>query len=137
MTEFSFEIIRDFDRYPLSEKLKLAETGIGKNQLKQLCDVLELPLGILAGILDVHERTLYIKKSFELCNRNITNEIFGIIEMYTKAYNLFSSQASANNWMKRKRHIFEGKTPLDLAHTFPGRQAVKDELLRLEYGIFG
>ena len=53
-----------------------------------------------------------------------------------KAEEVFGDLEKAHRWLRSPSRVLGGQTPLSLLDTDVGAQAVEDELIRIEYGVF-
>ncbi|MBY0373582.1 MAG: MbcA/ParS/Xre antitoxin family protein [Bryobacteraceae bacterium] len=56
-------------------------------------------------------------------------------DLFAEIVNVFGSQAKANRWNHTPSEVFGGRTPADLTDSVEGRQAVRDQLTRIQHGI--
>lgn len=59
-----------------------------------------------------------------------------MLQIYTEVEQLFGSREEAVRWMNADNPDLGGR-PVDFLHTDAGRQAIRDTLTRIEYGVFG
>lgn len=51
------------------------------------------------------------------------------------AEEVFGEDAKAARWLRKPKQRFDGRTPMDIAHTEAGARLVEEMLLQLDYGI--
>lgn len=59
-----------------------------------------------------------------------------IAEVLAKAVEVFGTQAAAEDWLNQPALALDDARPLELLETEQGAELVKDQLIRLEYGVY-
>lgn len=131
----SYESILNLRITMFTDKIKTVKEGIKKSDLADIREELGLDYGVLSTILGVHERNLYIKKGDETFNKTISDKIMSIAELYSYGFEIFKSKEHFNRWMNTKNRSL-GVVPIDLLDTYVGLEEVRNEIRRMEYGIF-
>ncbi|GEP94527.1 hypothetical protein CCY01nite_07870 [Chitinophaga cymbidii] len=118
------------------EILNHVDKRISKDQLVELKDVICLSYQEIAELLDLTDRTLYLKKSGEVFSVSVSDHLYSLAYLYSSVYRAFMNKARADKWMRRPSKAFRNKTPLALCNTNIGMLAVEEELKRLKMGIY-
>ncbi len=88
-------------------------------------------------ILNLTIRTLYRyrteNKTFDRTPSERILEVIGILE---KGWKVFGSKEKFNMWLRIPSIALGGKAPFEFFDTSTGIQYIKDELGRIEYGVF-
>jgi putative toxin-antitoxin system antitoxin component (TIGR02293 family) len=88
-------------------------------------------------ILNLTIRTLYRyrteNKTFDKAASERILEVMGILE---KGWKVFGSKEKFNMWLRIPSIALGGKAPIEFFDTSTGIQYIKDELGRIEYGVF-
>lgn len=132
----SYESLLALRSMSLAEVNEHVEKGVSKEQLIQLKDVLSLSYADIAGILDLTDRTLYLKKSGEVFNKSVSDRLWSLAYLYAYIYGAFLNREKADRWMRRAFKMFGNKSPLELCKTNVGMLCVKEELKRKAMGIY-
>lgn len=90
----------------------------------------------LSLILGVDKRTLGRKPKAGLWQLAQSDRLAAAAQIYAEVEQLFGSREEAARWMKAGNPDLGGR-PIDFLHTDAGRQAIRDTLTRIEYGVFG
>lgn len=131
----SYETILNLRITMFTDKIKTVKEGIKKSDLADIREELGLDYSVLSTILGVHERNLYIKKGDETFNKTISDKIMSIAELYSYGFEIFKSKEHFNRWMNTKSRSL-GVVPIELLDTYVGLEEVRNEIRRMEYGIF-
>ncbi|MGX5820779.1 antitoxin Xre/MbcA/ParS toxin-binding domain-containing protein [Chitinophaga lutea] len=131
----SFESIRDLQTVIFTEREKLVNAGISKDQLAALKEIFAFDYNTLSGLLSVTDRTLHLKKGEETFSHIISDRIMAIVELYSYGYTVFGERQLFHHWMKTPQAAFADRAPLEVIKTHPGLLQVREELSRMRRGI--
>ena len=95
--------------------------------------------GLLRQILGITERTLKSEIAKDLSvtlTLEQSKRAQGLSEILFQATTVFGSAAAADAWMTRKAIGLDRKMPLELIMTPEGCLALRDYLVRIEYGVY-
>jgi len=116
---------------------KLIREGFPYKAGNHVRGLLDLPLPIFAGIIDVSERTLArVRKSpHQRLSAVASDRLYRLARIFSIACDVLEDEEKAKEWIRRPQVGLGGKTPLDLLHTGAGAKEVEDLLWRIEYGV--
>ena len=99
--------------------------------------LLNLPLPIFAGIIEVSERTLArVRRSpHQRLSVVASDRLYRLARIFSIACEVLEDEEQAKMWIRHAQVGLGGKTPLDLLHTEAGAKEVEDLLWRIEYGV--
>lgn len=116
---------------------KLIREGFPYKAGNHVRGLLNLPLPIFAGIIEVSERTLArVRKSpNQRLSAIASDRLYRLARIFSIAYEVLEDEEKAKEWLRRQQVGLGGKTPLELLHTEAGAKEVEDLLWRIEYGV--
>ena len=111
--------------------------GLGIKEFKKLIDQSELNISEWSQLLDVPMRTLqrYLKND-KLLKSSISDLVIEYKEIEREGIEAFGKQDKFVHWLKRENWVFNNYRPLDLFKSFIGRELIREEIHRIEHGIF-
>lgn len=65
-----------------------------------------------------------------------SDHFFRVAEVFRSAEEIFGSDEKANRWMGQVSPVLGGRKPKELLDSSAGVDAVKDELMRIAYGVY-
>ena len=80
-------------------------------------------------------RTILRRKEGKL-NKEHSGATLNLIEVTEMASKVLGSRAAAENWLHEAALALDGRKPMELLSTGPGANLVKDQLTRMEYGVY-
>ena len=116
----------------ISKKFKI-------NNAKKFIEFTKLSLEQWAHILPVSKSTLQrnLKNNNKLLEFEITEPLLEIGEIYYIGLSAFDKNKDRlNKWFMTENSYFKGKKPIDIMNSHKGRDMIKRELYRIEYGVF-
>lgn len=116
--------------------IELARRGISKKSLLKLSEAAGLSLKELAGILPVSLRTLQRYRDDDLLDQAVSEHAILIAELFSDAVDVFGLPQSAQNWLHSPLVGLGGVEPVSLLDTGFGIRIIREELGRLEHGVF-
>jgi len=118
------------------EKVDLINAGISKKQLLELKNRYGFTLDTLSKILDITDRTIQNKSNDFKFKGNVGEKILGLSELYSYGMEVFQDRDKLRGWLSTPNPILNNKSPVELFLTNAGMQQVKQELGRIDYGIY-
>lgn len=118
------------------ELIGLAEEGLPKESIDSLMQTLELSLKEFAELLPISLRTLQRQKKNEKLDKYTSVHLIEIAETIARGIEIFNSKDKFLNWLKRPNIALGGIYPLDLLSTSLRIQLLREEIERIEYGLF-
>jgi putative toxin-antitoxin system antitoxin component (TIGR02293 family) len=115
--------------------IALSDHGVTKDALLNLARYLSLPLGQLAQLLPISERTLQRYARNRHFNRVVSEHILHIAEVAAKGIEIFGDKDDFLSWMNIPSVALGNKKPLSLLSSRFGTEMVLDELGRMEHGV--
>lgn len=116
--------------------MELGSVGVTKRSLSHLTSLLSLSMKQMAELLPVTERTLQRYRSDHHLNRNVSEQIIHIAEVFAKGIEVFDEKTKLLLWLNAPHRVFSGKTPLSMLTSRFGVGLVLDELGRIEFGVY-
>jgi putative toxin-antitoxin system antitoxin component (TIGR02293 family) len=118
------------------EIIELSRKGLPKRAADILSKGVSLTDREMARILNLSERTFHRYRPETMLDTATTERLLQLVSLYQKGEEVFESLENFKRWMRRTLGLFDNKSPLDLLDTTTGFQLVKDELGRIEYGVY-
>jgi len=127
---------------PLESELDLVElvrSGLSRTALFHLASKLKLTLPEISQIFHLSERTLQRYRQGveeqQLLDSSVTDRLVALAELYAYGRDVLGEEYFLS-WMQRSLSTLGGKSPKELLFTTVGIDLVKDELGRIEYGVY-
>ncbi|MFD1628391.1 antitoxin Xre/MbcA/ParS toxin-binding domain-containing protein [Pseudopedobacter beijingensis] len=120
----------DFDVMELTRK------GLPKKAIMALAKKISFPIQELARVMHISERTFQRFDEKELVKPEYSEKAIELARLYLKGEEVFGSLERFKTWMKTPSVFFRNETPVSLLDTSIGFSLVKEELGRIEHGIF-
>lgn len=116
---------------------KLIREGFPYKAGSHVRDLLNLPLPVFAGIIEVSERTLARVRTSpnQRLSTVASDRLYRLARIFSIACEVLEDKGKAGEWLRRQQTGLGGKTPLDLLRTEAGAKEVEDLLWRIEYGV--
>jgi putative toxin-antitoxin system antitoxin component (TIGR02293 family) len=96
-----------------------------------------LPVGTIAGLLRIPQRTLMRRKAKGRLRPDESERLLRVSGIFERALELFEGDANAaRRWLVTPRGALDGQAPLDYARSEIGAREVEDLIGRLEDGVF-
>lgn len=92
----------------------------------------------VAKVVGVSDRTLrrHREKPETPMSSDVAGKTLLFAQVLAQAVQVFGSQADAEEWLNRPALALANARPIELLQTVQGADLVKDQLVRLEYGVF-
>jgi len=116
--------------------VELARRGISKKSLLQLSLAANLSLKELANILPVSLRTIQRYSNDDLLDPAVSEHAILIAELISDAGEVFNTQEAVQSWLHSPLIGLGGVKPVALLDTGFGIRLVRNELGRLEHGVY-
>ncbi len=89
-----------------------------------------------AAFLHLSERTFQrYKKEGKTFSSLYSEKILEVMILYMKGIDVFGDKDNFNTWLEHKNIALGGIKPKDLLDSSFGIELIKDELMRIEYGV--
>jgi putative toxin-antitoxin system antitoxin component (TIGR02293 family) len=118
------------------ELITLAEEGLPKDAIDSLMNNLELSLKDFAELLPISLRTLQRQKKNEKLDKYTSVHLIEMAEIIARGIEVFNSKEKFIRWMKRPNIALGSILPMDLLSTSLRIQVLREELERIQYGLF-
>ena len=143
--QIKYKIIKDFlggeglVKEPINNQydlIKLTRQGLSKKQLLFLAKKLSLSLNEISKILPLSIRTLQRYRKDHILNPDVSDQIILIAELYSIGLNVFGELEKFSKWLRNPNTALSNHCPIDLIDTSFGIELIKDELGRIQHGVF-
>ena len=116
---------------------RLIRDGLPYKAGNHVRGLLNLPLPVFAGIIEVSERTLARVRNSpgQRLSTAASDRLYRLARIFSIACEVLEDEEKAREWLRRAQVGLGGKAPLDLLHTGAGAKEVEDLLWRIEYGV--
>ena len=118
------------------ERLSLIQSGFSKVLLLKLKERYAFSLQTIAKILNITDRSIQNKPKGFRFTGNIAEKIFGLSDLYSYGIDIFEDRDKFRKWLDTPSPILNNKRPIELFLTQLGMQQVRQELARIDYGIY-
>ncbi len=116
--------------------MELARQGLVRSAMDSLAQLLEVSTKDLVQYLPISERTLQRYDENKKLSPELSDHLIQIAKVYARVVDVFGDRARAVEWLKYPSHALGGVTPMSCLDNFSGIELVKDELGRIEYGVY-
>lgn len=111
--------------------------GLNFRSFKYVLENLPLSLNEWSEILHSTLRTIQrIQTEKRDLNSTQSEKLIEVSLLFEQGINVFGSKEKFINWLSRKNIALGGTSPRSLLDTYSGIKMIKDELVRIEHGIF-
>ena len=118
------------------QKINLVDQGIVKDDLYRFKERVGWDYNQLANILGVARAKLIAKKGEERFDKQVSERIVSLADLYTYGYEVFEDEERFNSWIFSANHALAGLAPFDYLDTQFGREEIKDLIGRIDYGVY-
>ena len=126
--------LRSFDTPGLVKRL---EDGISYAAFERLRSSLGLTARDLAGLIQIHPRTLARRKGLGKLRPDESDRLVRVARVFGRAIDLFEGDAlAARRWLAKANAALEGVSPFEMVTSEVGAREVDDLIGRLEHGVF-
>jgi putative toxin-antitoxin system antitoxin component (TIGR02293 family) len=131
------QLAQKFGKYKLGNRLainQIARKGIETTVFYGFAHMVNIPEKTLAGLLNVHPRTIQnYKEQHKSLQPAESEHLLKLIDLFAKGEEMFGDLAEFNSWLKKP--FWNGKeTPQDWLITPGGVDLVAEEVERLAHG---
>lgn len=116
--------------------ISLSRKGLSVKQLKKILTFTNLSIKDIAAIISVSVRQLARYDDDKILRRDISAHLILITELYRFGYDVLEHQENFQKWMHTKIRGLGYQKPIELLDTPFGIQDIKNELGRLEHGVY-
>ncbi|MCO5239713.1 MAG: MbcA/ParS/Xre antitoxin family protein [Chitinophagaceae bacterium] len=128
--------LSDLYKLPSAAKIGYIKSGISKFYLVGIKDAINLDYDTLGRILSVSRAKLISKKPEEKFDQLTSERIMLLADVFSYGLDVFEDKDRLTAWLKRPSKALGDKPPIDMMDTLYGIQEVKNELGRIEYGVY-
>ena len=118
------------------QKITLIDRGIPKHDLNKFKERAGWDYNQLSDILDVARAKLISKKADERFDKQVSERILSLADLYSYGYEVFEDEDRFNAWVFSANHALGGLAPFDYLDTQFGRDEIKDLIGRIDYGVY-
>jgi len=112
-----------------------APAGVTKRQLEALARRLKISMRAMATLLRVSERTLSRYDREKLLKESVSEHILQIKRAVDVGEDVFGDPERFLRWLRHSCEALGGKVPIKLLGSITGARLVRDELVRIDYGV--
>ena len=112
-----------------------APAGVTKHQLEALAERLKISMRAMAKLLRVSERTLSRYDPEKLLKESVSEHILQIERAVDVGQDVFGDPELFLRWLRHSCEALGGQFPIDLLGSITGARLVRDELVRIDYGV--
>ena len=115
--------------------IDLSQKGVSKEALLYLSKFMGLPVGQMAALLPVTERTIQRYAPKEHFDRVVSENILHLAEVAARGLEVFEDHDRFKAWIDQPSTALGGRSPKSLLASRFGIDMVLDELTRIEHGV--
>jgi putative toxin-antitoxin system antitoxin component (TIGR02293 family) len=116
--------------------VELSKRGVPKSALSHLAKTLGFTTAHMAEFLPVTERTIQRYRPKQYFKPYVSEQILELAELAAYGLEVFDNQEQFLRWLNEPIKALGGKAPVNLLDTRFGVEMVRNELGRIEYGVF-
>jgi putative toxin-antitoxin system antitoxin component, TIGR02293 family len=116
--------------------ITVSRKGLSVRQLKEILRFTNISLKQIASMVSISERQLTRYTDDKILKTDISAHLIQITELYQFGYEVFEDEENFQRWVNREIRGLGYQKPIDLLDTPFGIQDVKNELGRLEHGVY-
>jgi putative toxin-antitoxin system antitoxin component (TIGR02293 family) len=120
----------------VKDKIDFIKGGASKNDLIKIKDQLDVDYDKLSQILSVSRAKLLSKKPKEKFDQTTSERIMLVSDVVGFGEHVFEDMANFRDWLKRENKALGNKSPIEMMDTVYGIQEVKNEIGRIESGVY-
>ena len=118
------------------QKISMVDKGIAKQALNKLKERSGWDYNQLSDILGVARAKLIAKKGNERFDKQVSERILSLADLYSYGYEVFEDEDRFNAWIFNANRALGGLAPFDYLDTQFGREEIKDLIGRIDYGVY-
>jgi putative toxin-antitoxin system antitoxin component (TIGR02293 family) len=115
---------------------QVGESGISKWSVRNLAEVMGIPLTEMCDLLNISYKTLARKANEDLLDGWISSHSIEIAQTIARGLALFEDKNKLNRWLRKPNRALRGKIPLELLKYPTGIRLVNQIMERIEEGIY-
>lgn len=116
--------------------MEVSRRGLSKKAIATMAHHLGIAQAELFIILHISARTWQRYSDEKLLPQEVTENALQLANLYKQGEEVFGNPEKFKGWMNHPSPVFSGKKPIDLLDTQFGFQAIQDELVRIDWGVF-
>lgn len=116
--------------------MEVSRRGLSKKAIATMAQHIGIAQNELFTILHISARTWQRYTDEKLLPQDVTENALQLANLYKQGEDVFGNPEKFKGWMNHPSPIFGGKKPIDLLDTQFGFQAIQDELVRIDWGVF-
>jgi putative toxin-antitoxin system antitoxin component (TIGR02293 family) len=120
----------------LPDMIAAARRGVPMRALEALVKAMSITLQDMADILPVSYRTLKRYPHDHVLDKDLSAHVLELGRVFVRAIETFGNEERARKWLSSSSQALGGATPLSMLDTTLGAEAVLDELVRIEHGVY-
>ena len=114
----------------------LSRRGVPKSALSRLAKTLGFSTAHMATFLPVTERTIQRYTPKQYFKAYVSERILQLAELAAYGLEIFDDKDQFLGWLNEPTKGLGGQAPVELMDTSFGVEVVRNELIRIEYGVF-
>ena len=120
----------------LPEMIAAARKGVPMRAIGALAEIMSLSLQEVAEILPVSYRTLKRYSPNHILSKDLSAHVLELGRVFIRASEVLQDENKARLWLARPCQALGGFEPISMLDTPLGIEAVLDELIRIEHGVY-
>ncbi len=116
--------------------IEVSRRGLSKKAVATMGRNLGIAQAELFTILHISARTWQRYTDEKLLPQDVTENALQLANLYKQGNDIFGNPEKFRGWMNHPSPIFGGKKPIHLLDNQFGFQAIQDELVRIDWGVF-
>ena len=117
------------------ELMKLVESGIPKATIRYLANSMGIEAKALIEYLPVTNRNLQRYQETDLLNDVISDHIIALAELVEYGESVLGKERF-RHWIQNPILALGNQTPISFLRTHKGIGIIRDELMRIDFGVF-
>lgn len=118
------------------EIVELVDKGLTKGNFKTFCKTSGCDPLLAAKVISVNRANLVTKKFNARLNNKVSEKLLMLAEVFALGKATLEKWQSVNDWMSTPIPTLASKRPIELMTNTFGFSLVKEELLRIEHGLY-
>ncbi len=115
---------------------RILHEGIPKSAVDHFSQFLDIPMTLMAPLLNMSYKTLIRKKEDEKLEDYVSSHMYEIAATYAMAFGIFQDAGKVTRWFNKENKALNNQKPFDLLNTPTGIKLVTQVLGRLEEGVY-
>lgn len=130
----SYQILDDYRSLNLIQKIR---EGISMQSFQAIKQFIKFTMTEWSTVLHISERTINrYEKENKNFDPNYSEKIYELLMLYKFGIEVFGSEHTFHQWMATANPSLGGSTPKSLLDSNIGTNLIKQELGRIQHGIF-